>query len=96
MNKMNHSLKIGIIGDFDKSRLSQLKTDEALVHVSKILSIAINAVWLPTKSFEKQTVATTLRGFHAIWAGPGDYENPDDVIKAIRFCREQQWPFMGT
>ena len=45
---------------------------------------------------KKQTVATTLRGCLAIWAGPGDYENPDEVIKAIRFCREQQWPFMGT
>ena len=93
---MNPSLKIGIIGDFDKSRLSQLKTDEALVHVSKILSLAIEAVWLPTKSFEKQTMATTLRTFHGLWAGPGDYENPNGVINAIRFCREQQWPFFGT
>ena len=93
---MNPSLKIGIIGDFDKSRLSQLKTDEALVHVSKILSLTIEAVWLPTKSFEKQTMATTLRTFHGLWAGPGDYENPNGVINAIRFCREQQWPFIGT
>ncbi len=93
---MNQSLKIGIIGDFDKGRPSQLKTNEALVHVSKKSSIAIDAVWLPTKSFEKQTVSTKLREFHALWAGPGDYENPDGVIKAIRFCREQQWPFIGT
>ena len=93
---MNQSLKIGIIGDFDIGRPSQLKTDEALVHVSKKLSIAIDAVWLPTKSFEKQTVTTKLREFHALWAGPGDYENPDGVIKAIKFCREQQRPFIGT
>ncbi len=94
--EMNKSLKIGIIGDFDQSRPSQLKTDEAIDHVSIELSIAIDAVWLPTKSLERQTVTSKLRDFHALWAGPGDYENPDGVIKAIRFCREQQWPFIGT
>ena len=71
---MNQSLKIGIIGDFDQGRPSQLKTDEALDHVSNELSIDIDAAWLPTKSLEKQTVITMLREFHALWAGPGDYE----------------------
>ncbi len=93
---MNQSLKIGIVGDFDQSRRSQLKTDEAIDHVSIELSIAIDAVWLPTKSLERQTVTSSLRDFHAIWAGPGDYENPDGVIKVIKFCRERQWPFIGT
>ena len=94
--EMNQSLKIGIVGDFDQSRPSQLKTVEVIDHVSIELSIAIDAVWLPTKSLERQTVTSKLRDFHAIWAGPGDYENPDGVIKTIRFCREQQWPFIGT
>ena len=31
---MNQSLKIGIVGDFDRSRPSQLKIDEAIDHVS--------------------------------------------------------------
>ena len=51
--EMNQSLKIGIIGDFDQNRPSQLKTDEAIDHVSADLRIAIDAVWLPTKSLEK-------------------------------------------
>ena len=93
---MNQTLKIGVIGDFDQSRPSQLKTDEAIDHVSNELSVAIDTIWLPTKSLEKQTAATKLRDFHALWAGPGSYENPDGVIEAIRFCREQQWPFIGT
>ena len=93
---MNQSLKIGIVGDFEQSRPSQLKTVEAIDHVSIELSIAIDAVWLPTKSLERQTVTSKLRDFHAIWAGPGDYENPNGVINAIRFCREQHWPFIGT
>jgi CTP synthase (UTP-ammonia lyase) len=94
--EMNQSLKIRIVGDFDQSRPSQLKTIEAIDHVSTELPIAIDTVWLPTKSLERQTVTSKLRDFHAIWAGPGDYENPEGVIKAIRYCREKQWPFIGT
>jgi CTP synthase (UTP-ammonia lyase) len=93
---MNQSLKIGIIGDFDQNRPSQLKTDEAIDHVSNELPIAIDTVWLPTKSLVRQTLTSKLRDFHAIWAGPGDYENPEGVINAIRYCREKQWPFIGT
>jgi CTP synthase (UTP-ammonia lyase) len=94
--ELKHSLKIGIIGDFYQSRPAQLKTDEAIDHVSTELSVPIDAIWLPTKSLETQTLTSKLNNFHAIWAGPGDYENPDGVIKAIRFCRERQWPFFGT
>lgn len=93
---MKRSLKIGIIGDFDHNRPSQLKTNEAIDHVSIELPVAIDTVWLPTQSLERQTVTSKLRDFHAIWAGPGDYENPAGVIKAIRYCREHQWPFIGT
>jgi len=93
---MNQSLKIGMVEDFYQSRPSQLKTVEAIDHVSIELSTAIDAVWLPTKSLERQTMTSKLQDFHGIWTGPGDYENTDGVIKAIRFCREQQWPFIGT
>ena len=93
---MNQSLKIGIIGDFEKGRLSQLKTEEALDHVSRQHSIDIKTVWVPTKTLVGKTVASRLRDFHAIWAGPGDYVNSDGAIEGIRFCREQQWPFLGT
>jgi hypothetical protein len=34
---MNESLRIGIFGDFDNSRYSQIKTNEALDHASKEL-----------------------------------------------------------
>jgi len=47
--EMDKSLKIGIIGDFDQSRPSQLKTDEAIGHVSTELSITIETInisWL--------------------------------------------------
>ena len=92
---MNRSLRIGIIGDFDNSRYSQIKTNEALDHASKELSVSIDTVWLPTKLFETNK-QTELMNFHGFWAGPGDYLNPDGALQAIKFCRELQRPFIGT
>ena len=93
---MTRALKIGIIGDFDKSRPSQTRIGEALDHASKELSVSVDIIWLPTKSLDMQTAVTTLLDFHALWAGPGVYENPEGAIRAIKFCRERQWPFIGT
>ena len=93
---MNDPLKIGIIGDFNHDRQSQTKTNEALAHVSKKLSISIDTAWLPTNSLGNQAVCTELMVFHGLWAGPGDYLNPTGALNAIKFCREQQWPFIGT
>ncbi|MFC1886712.1 hypothetical protein ACFLZM_06625 [Thermodesulfobacteriota bacterium] len=93
---MKESLKIGIIGDFDQGRQSQTKTSEALDHVSNKLAISIDAVCLPTTSLGNQAIDSVLKEFHALWAGPGDYANPAGAIDAIKFCREQQWPFIGT
>ena len=92
---MNESCKIGIFGDFDISRFSQMKTNEALEHASKELSVSIDSVWLPTKSLGNHNRAKFM-DFHGFWAGPGDYLNPDGALQAIKFCREQQLPFLGT
>jgi CTP synthase (UTP-ammonia lyase) len=92
---MSESLKIGIFGDLDNSRYSQIKTNEALDHASKELSVSIDTVWLTTQSLGNQK-HTDLVNFHGFWAGPGDYLNPDGALQAIKFCREQQWPFIGT
>jgi len=92
---MNESLRIGILGDFDNNRYSQIKTNEALDHASKELSVSIDTVWLPTKSLGEHK-QTDLMNFHGFWAGPGDYINSDGVLQVIKFCRERQWPFIGT
>jgi len=93
---MGNLLKIGIIGDFDASRLSQVKTGESLVHTSRVLSIDIEAEWLPTAFLGNQTIAEKLSESDAVWAGPGDYEDSDAAILAIKHCRKQQKPFFAT
>lgn len=92
---MNGTLRIGIFGDFDHERYSHIKTNEALDHASSKLSVSIDTVWLSTKSL-RNLKQTDLISFHGFWAGPGDYVDSDGAIKAIKFCREHQWPFIGT
>jgi CTP synthase (UTP-ammonia lyase) len=94
---MGNLLKIGIIGEFDLSRTSQVKTGESLVHVSSQLSFDLKAIWLPTASLGSQAAITKkMSEVDAVWAGPGDYEDPDAAILAIRHCRERQKPFFAT
>ena len=93
---MDALLKIGIIGDFDVSRSSQVKTGESLDHVSRELSVDINTVWLPTAVKDNRTITEELSDMDAVWAGPGDYENPETAIRAIKYCREGYKPFFAT
>jgi CTP synthase (UTP-ammonia lyase) len=93
--KMPDSLKIGIIGDFD-SRFSQQKTVKLLDHASKSLSISLNREWLPTKILNKSDNLDYLQKYHGFWCGPGDYMAPEGALRAIKFSRENNWPFFGT
>jgi len=91
---MPNPLKIGIIGDFDANRISQVNTGESLVHASRELSVEVEAIWLPTASLGNQIIAGSE--LDAVWAGPGEYEDPDAVILAIKDCREMRIPFFAT
>lgn len=51
---MDQPLRIGIIGDFDRNRPSQMATNEALNHTAKDLSIALDIAWLPTQQLENE------------------------------------------
>jgi len=93
---MSHLLKIGIIGDYDGSRISQVRTGESLTHASRELSVDIEVVWLPTVSMGQQSITEKLPDMDAVWAGPGDYEDPEAATLAIKHCREKQVPFFAT
>ena len=93
---MTSTLKIGIISDLDDQRASQLMTDAALDHVAGHLSLEIQQTWLTTRNLANLDSNAFLNDFNAVWAGPGDYECPDAAIGAIRYCREQRKPFLGT
>ena len=93
---MKRKLSIGIVGDYQPGRPSQVKTNEALEHTADSLSIEIDGTWLPTTALVKADQKFQLSAFDAIFAGPGEYINPDGAMAAIQSCREKDRPFLGT
>lgn len=89
------SLKIGVIGDYD-GRLSHLATDEAIKHCCSNLGINQETKWISTDSLISNS-EQKLRGFDAFWCAPGSpYKSAQGAMNAIRFAREEDFPFIGT
>ena len=94
---MNIKLRIGIIGDFDQARLSHTATDEALYHAANASSLSLDVAWLPTQELENDSTNIRLKSYHALWCSPGGaYKSTLGAMKAIKFSRENDMPFMGT
>jgi CTP synthase (UTP-ammonia lyase) len=94
---MNWSLKVGIIGDFDPRRPSHIATNEAVSHAAAALDATADCCWLPTQSLNDEASEAMLKPFDALWCAPGSpYKSMNGALRAIRFAREQGWPFIGT
>ena len=91
------ALNIGIIGDFDPDKPSHIATNEGLRHAAEALKLDLDIRWLPTKQLKDRSMEPELRNFNAFWCSPGSpYNSLDGALKAIRFARENNWPFIGT
>ena len=95
--EMKQETRIAIIGDFEPDRLSHKATYEALLHAAGALSLLVRAEWLPTVVLETEAARTRLGEYHGIFCAPGSpYKSMIGALAAIRFSREQGWPFIGT
>lgn len=96
-SEMYRQLKVGIIGDYDPSRISHIPTNQALGHAAEALSVSVDSSWLPTESLANGFDGTILKQFDALWCAPGTpYKSMDGALQAIQFARETGWPFVGT
>jgi CTP synthase (UTP-ammonia lyase) len=94
---MDPLLKVGIIGDFDPNCLAHLATNEALSHAATALSMRLAYSWLPTPSLDEEGSEAMLKPCDALWCAPASpYNSMNGALRAIRFAREQGWPFIGT
>ena len=92
---MKQSIKTGIIGDFNPDYPSHIATNEAIIHAGDELGISVETQWMPTKALEKQLA--TLSQFDALLCAPGSpFQSMEGALKAIRFAREHDYPFVGT
>jgi len=85
------TIKIGIIGDFNPQNPTHVATNDGIGHAAEVLSIPIEAVWLPTNQTANHA------DYHGLFGSPGSpYRSFDGALSGIRFAREKSIPFLGT
>jgi len=96
-DKMDQTVNIGIIGDYDPAKSSHTATSAAIEHATKYLSVKVSVTWLPTPSFLTEAGQKKLRSYDAICASSGSpYQSLEGAIRGIRLAREMKRPFIGT
>ncbi len=81
---MHIQLRIGLIGDFYKEKLSQAKIDQCLDDIANNFDIGISRQWISTASITSESVRD-FGAFNGLWAGPGDLLNPF-ICNFIKSC----------
>jgi CTP synthase (UTP-ammonia lyase) len=91
---MQHSLSIGLVGDFNESVLAHQAIPRALEQSGRRLGVSVSFAWVPTPEI---TSVSRISGFHGIWCVPASpYRSMDGALRAIRHARETGTPFLGT
>jgi CTP synthase (UTP-ammonia lyase) len=93
---VNQQVEVGIIGEYDPNRPYHVATNDALNHAAAALSISLKSSWISTELLNNRSIEITLRPFDALLCASVDHEGMNEALQAIRFAREQGWPFMGT
>jgi CTP synthase (UTP-ammonia lyase) len=89
--------KIAIVGDYDPAKESHQATDAALQHAAAALDLSVQADWIPTEICESEEGVARLETYDGVFLGPGaPYRSQDGALAAVRFTREQGWPFFST
>jgi CTP synthase (UTP-ammonia lyase) len=97
MSAVGHTVRIGILGDFDPKAPNLPAVPKALEHAGAKLDLVIETEWLPTPSLLDSTATKKLESFDGLWAAPGSpYKSMDGMLKGIEFARRRDWPFLGT
>lgn len=90
------SVRIGLIGDYQPTSETHHATEAALHHAAARLGISVEVLWLPTASLDP-LLGDDLRTYDALWCAPGGpYQSMSGALNAIRWARENDWPFLGT
>jgi CTP synthase (UTP-ammonia lyase) len=89
-------LRVGLIGDYSASVVAHQAIGPSLQIASAVLGCAIEETWLPTSDLEGAGTVNLDR-FDGFWSVPATpYRSFSGALRAIRYARERQRPFLGT
>lgn len=91
------TVKVGIVGDFDRGKHSHWATEAALFHAAARAGVAVEPRWIATPSLASAESVQLLADFHGIWGAPGSpYASMAGILNAIEYARERDVPYLGT
>jgi CTP synthase (UTP-ammonia lyase) len=94
---MQHTVRIGIVADYDPKNKYHLATEQSVAHAADALGIVAESHWLDTDTLDATSAEARLAEYDGIWCGTSSpYRSMDGALRAIRFARERCWPFIGT
>lgn len=88
------TLRIALIGDYDPHVTAHQAIPVALGLAAEHSGLDVQFQWLATDQINADTPFDDFDGFWCVPASP--YRDMDGALRAIRFAREQQRPFLGT
>ena len=87
-------IRIALIGDYDPHVTAHQAIPIALGMAAEQAKTDVQFQWLAT---DRIGTDAPLAGFDGFWCVPASpYRDMDGALRAIRFAREQQRPFLGT
>jgi CTP synthase (UTP-ammonia lyase) len=90
-------VRVGTVGDFDRSKHSHWATEAALFHAAARLGMTVEPRWLATSTFASQRAGDVLGSFDGVWGAPGSpYVSMPGVLRAIEYARLRDLPYLGT
>jgi CTP synthase (UTP-ammonia lyase) len=90
----NTVIRIALIGDYDPQVTAHQAIPLALGMAAEHAGLDVQFQWLATDRIDNDTPLADFDGFWCVPASP--YRNEAGALRAIRFAREQQRPFLGT
>jgi len=92
---MQKRIQIGLVGDFDEKMYTHAALNDCISHCRPCLTFDLNAEWLSTERITQNFLKT--HPYNGFWLTPGSpYRNDDGVYSLIRWCRENDFPLLGT
>jgi CTP synthase (UTP-ammonia lyase) len=87
-------VRIGLIGDYDAGVTAHRAIPRALAQAAATNNCAVYGEWIHTARITNDAV---VQQCDALWCVPATpYENAEGALRAIRFAREHDVPFLGT
>jgi CTP synthase (UTP-ammonia lyase) len=92
---MEKRIQIALVGDFDPNMYTHVALSDSIEHCRPHLHASVEATWLATEKLNDNFLSQ--HPYAGFWIAPGSpYQNDAGVYKLIQWCRENNFPLLGT